>query len=134
MIKDIWSGVDGSFPGLFTSINQTLFFAADDGVLGRNLWKSDGTMEGTFLIKEFARDIYGPWNLTDVNDTLFFTVRGVTHRTELWRSDGTTEGTFLVKDVWPESRFSEPRNLTDIEGTLIFTTEDGNSRSGTLEQ
>ena len=33
-------------------VNGTLFFAADDGGHGRELWKSDGTAAGTVLVKD----------------------------------------------------------------------------------
>jgi hypothetical protein len=42
MVKDINSTID-SFPGEFTNVNGTLFFEANDGVHGVELWKSDGT-------------------------------------------------------------------------------------------
>src|SRR3989442_1709640 len=55
-------------------VNGTLFFRADDGVNGNELWKSDGTTAGTVLVK----DIYPGANysfaddLVNVNGTLFF--------------------------------------------------------------
>ena len=36
-------------PGSLTIVGGKLFFAADDGVAGRELWKSDGTAAGTVL-------------------------------------------------------------------------------------
>jgi len=48
---------DTASPDWLTDINGTLFFAADDGTTGIELWRSDGTPEGTKLVK----DIYpGP--------------------------------------------------------------------------
>src|SRR5262249_1725539 len=119
--------------------NGTLFFTADDVVFGRELWKSDGTAAGTVPVSGL-----GGSNLTNVNGTLFFTADGG-NGTELWKSDGTTAGTTLVKDIYPGGAWSYvyqypqgywqytpysswPANLTNVNGTLLFTASDGNGR------
>lgn len=48
-----------SAPGKFVDVGGTMSFTADDGVHGRELWKSDGTRSGTVLVKDInpgARD------------------------------------------------------------------------------
>src|SRR6266511_1197498 len=57
MVKDInpghiYSRPADSSPGGFTKVNGALFFSADDGAHGRELWKSDGTEAGTELFKD----------------------------------------------------------------------------------
>ena len=41
-----------SRPFGFAGVAGTLFFNADDGIHGRELWKSDGTKAGTVLVKD----------------------------------------------------------------------------------
>ena len=48
---------------------------------------------------------------------------------ELWKSDGTAAGTVLVKDINPGSAWSYPDNLTNVNGTLFFTANDGSGTS-----
>ena len=49
LVKDIYSevasGLDGEISGVI--VGSTYFFAANDGINGRELWKSDGTEAGT---------------------------------------------------------------------------------------
>ena len=52
MLKDINSGPADGNPAGFTVFKDTLYFTADDGVKGSELWKSDGTDTGTMLFKD----------------------------------------------------------------------------------
>ena len=52
MVKDIWPNSSSSSPNNFIAVNGTLFFSANDGLTGTELWKSDGTQAGTVLAKE----------------------------------------------------------------------------------
>ena len=54
MVKDISAGIDGGDPRLITNVNGTLFFRANDGIHGPEVWKSDGTQQGTMLVKDIA--------------------------------------------------------------------------------
>ena len=47
MIKDIRFGEDPSYPISLENVNGTVYFAASDGVVGREVWKSDGSSEVT---------------------------------------------------------------------------------------
>jgi len=127
----------GSSPDKLTNVNGTLFFIADDGIHGSELWKTDGTTAGTQLVKDINTlavvDPYyysPPHGLTNVNGTLFFIADDDTHGRELWKSDGTTAGTQLVKDINPTTviepySYTPPSGLTNMNGTLFFTTDDG---------
>ncbi len=55
MVKDIKKGAgDSSFSGstVYTVINEKLYFFADDGLYGGELWMSDGTESGTLAVKD----------------------------------------------------------------------------------
>ena len=86
LVKDIKPGPNNPGPASLANVNGTLFFTVDDADWQpRELWKSDGTAEGTLRV----RYIDYPSQLTAVNGTLFFTaVDGVTGRYDqmLWMS------------------------------------------------
>ena len=91
LVKDIRPGSFSSFrdnsPGNLTAVGNTLFFTADDGVNGGELWKSDGTAAGTVLVADIRpgfSDSY-PSSLKVVGNTLFFSaVNAVIIGSELW--------------------------------------------------
>ncbi|BBH39096.1 hypothetical protein myaer102_16210 [Microcystis viridis NIES-102] len=83
-------------------MGNTLFFSANDGVNGFELWKSDGTATGTVLLKNILPGFSwsGPSNLTAVGSTLFFRANDGVNGQELWKSDGTAAGTVLLKPTF----------------------------------
>jgi len=90
------------------------------------LWKSDGTPEGTVPVNDINPEgASDPRSFTDVEGMLYFIARDGLQNYELWKSDGTAEGTLMVKDIYPGKQGSYPRILTSIEGEILFFADDG---------
>ena len=92
-------------PQELANVNGTLFYQAFDPHGGYELFRSDGTSSGTYMVKDIYPGYTGsfPANLTAVGSTLFFSANDGTHGTELWKSDGTSAGTVMVSDINPGS-------------------------------
>lgn len=102
------------------------------------LWRSDGTDEGTVLVKNLNPD--GPSRPGDPGEVIiagahvgstaaaidgiaYFPATGAGWNTELWRSDGTDAGTWQVADL--ASGSSGPADLAAVNGVLFFSADDG---------
>ncbi|MCP4272558.1 MAG: DUF5011 domain-containing protein [Gammaproteobacteria bacterium] len=103
----------------------TTFFTGQNATSGWELFVTDGTPDGTLLLKDInpAGDSR-PDNYIMINDVLYFRANDGTNSYELWKSNGTAEGTVMVKDINLTDR-SNPRNLTNVDDTLYFTADDG---------
>lgn len=125
-VADINPGPGGSLPEDLTVVGNELFFTAIDGDDEIDLWKSDGTEAGTVRVFDAdAVDVFELSQLTASGGNLFFTAYQQATGYELWVSDGTSTGTVLVKDINPDQLVPDgPKDLTDVDGTLFFTSYD----------
>src|SRR6476660_2461014 len=80
---------NSSSPQRFLAVGTTLYFSADDGSSGRELWKSDGTAGNTKRVKNInaGNADSDPADLVELNGQLFFSADDGTGRT-VWQSDG----------------------------------------------
>lgn len=113
---------NSSAPGRLSDANGTLFFGADDGVHGFELWASNGTPESTRLVKDINPGVDGsnPSTPVPAGNRVYFTAFTAASGVELWRSDGTEAGTFLVKDIAPGTASSVPQIFGTRGDVVLF--------------
>ena len=94
----------------------TLFFSANDGTHGQELWRSDGSAAGTSQVAQINMHTgsSNPVDFLPINGTVFFSASS-----ELWGSNGTAAGTQMLSSV-----ASGPSQLTNVGGTLFFSASD----------
>jgi ELWxxDGT repeat protein len=127
-------GPDGSQPREFARLGDRIYFAANDGVTGLELWRTNGTRKGTKLVKNIdpgdddgfaGPDSSAPTDLTKLGDRLYFRASDGIDGAELWRTDGTRKRTQQVKDIFPGSMGSFPIDLLRHGKRIYFRADDG---------
>lgn len=112
-------------------LSGSVYFLADDANSGIELWKSDGTTQGTSIVRDIGPGEIGIGRSNDTpelvatNERVFFVADDGVYGRELWTSDGTFEGTRLVKDIHSENGH-EPQYLTVVGELVYFCAYDEN--------
>ncbi|HMG66653.1 MAG TPA: T9SS type A sorting domain-containing protein, partial [Chitinophagaceae bacterium] len=141
---DLWR-TDGSIPGTYL-LNATLYFSpyvvtsgntayfvAGDESNGFELWKSNGTVASTKMVKDIFQGPDGsyPYSLFVFDKNIYFgAYDGISFTYSFWKSDGTANGTLKLKDITPASGFGSDgisRLFCVSNHTLYFNAVDYNA-------
>jgi len=114
----------------FAAIDNTLYFAFNDGPDGKELWKSDGTETGTVMISDInpGPNSSNPLNLTVMNNTLYFTALydlngdGQAKETALLSCDGS----FVTPRVMVSQNSTAVSNIAVCNNTLLMAVTGAN--------
>ena len=112
-------------PGNFTPIGDKMVFTAYTTRTGTEPWVTDGTVEGTHIIRDLSGDFYGS------NTSYYFSFNGkayFTYNSFLYTSDGTSEGTHALMNSGPTN--VSAHTLFKDKLVLVATDDGYNAGAG----
>jgi ELWxxDGT repeat protein len=119
-----------TFQQALRKINDEMYFMIEywlDGPDKKELWKTDGTPEGTTLIKNVGtfnvNDGYASILWAEFDNKIFFEGKDPDHGRAIWSSDGTEAGTHFVKDIQGAS-LVDIDNVVEYKSAVYFTSND----------
>lgn len=129
-INTVSSGASSS-PTHFYVWNNKLFFTANNGVNGRELFISSGTGVTTFQLKDVFPGISDILDVSNYSlnqpyfsattSRLVFTANSPIYGQEMWISDGTELGTELLLDINTLPGFSNTHDSIAFNGKIYFS-------------
>lgn len=128
--------------GIF--FNGLLYFVSfvtfSNGISGdRELWKSDGTENGTVKVKDINPNdgsAFGGGNDPNFfifNNALYFVAYSPNNGSEIWKTDGTETGTVLLKninetgDIYTYIHYDQSLYFTELNGYMYFLANEGSN-------
>jgi ELWxxDGT repeat protein len=129
LVRDINPGIYASNPSFLTkSGTSVVYFSAADNAHGAEIWKTDGTANGTVMVKDInpGSDSSNPNGFISLGSVVYFTAFSNATGYELWKTDGTEVGTVMVKDINPGPGHGVmPFNPVVFNGVIYFGANDG---------
>lgn len=130
-----WSSNERVVPEFIFTSNNQLIFKNYDSTHDFELWKSDGTIQNTQLLKNIVtlskNGVYS--KKVKLGNIWYFL--GTDHRgTELWKTDGTSEGTTIVKDITAGEFSTYVRETVATSTKVYFTVNSTNENRIRLYQ
>lgn len=104
------------------TLNDIIYFAGYTVGPFTEIWRSDLTAPGTYLLKDINPEGNSlPEEFTAVGDQLFFTAEDAQNGKQLWKTKGTSESTQLVKVLNKDGlNIPTPYGLTKVNNALFF--------------
>ncbi|MEO6612739.1 MAG: hypothetical protein ABIT05_08675 [Chitinophagaceae bacterium] len=114
---------------IFKEMNGVLYFDVYDrnGTGADQLWRSDGTTAGTYMLYNFGLSQFIASNLMVAGNNLYVMIVTPGTGNVLWKSDGTVAGTVPVKTIYTSGNNNYPPNVA-IGSTLYFAGLDANGK------
>jgi len=102
-----------------------------DSIHGYEIWRTDGTVNGTAMVKDIRTGSYGGGaieNAVVIDGVYYFTANDGINSSELWKTDGTESGTTMVKDINPGADDgSFPYGFSVIDKNFYFFARTGDN-------
>ncbi len=141
LLDDINPGSGSAFPGVDNGtvpmqvVGSELFFAANDGTHGTELWETDGITGDTVMVKDINPGSSGSnvSSMVNFDGKLFFAANDGVHNQQLWTSDGTTGGTTEVTDLLAAAHAAYAPSVFGLVTSgnhLFFQFNNGSSGAG----
>jgi ELWxxDGT repeat protein len=103
----------------FVPVKNLVYFTARRDGPGLALWRSDGSTDGTFALRDENTGNYGDARLlTPLGDKIYFTA---SNDQQLWTSDGTLSGTKTILSNEDPMYFLWIYSLIDVEDFLLVS-------------
>jgi ELWxxDGT repeat protein len=132
LVADINPGEGSSFPNHFTTYNGKLYFIADNGIDGSELWSYDGDNNPVMVADIDFVDYDFPGSrdsekLFVYDGKLYFSATDGNTGAELYSYDSAA-GAAIVADINPGADGSYASHFTIYNGKLYFQAYDGTNR------
>jgi ELWxxDGT repeat protein len=130
LVADIFVGTESSFPQFLTVLNNELYFRANDGTNGTELWKTDGTTSVMVADIRSGSGSGSPQNLTVFNNELYFTANDGTTGFELWKLSIPLREIIVTETPRSSSR-SGQRRISQSQVSNLFAQARGQEATPT---
>ena len=106
-----------------TAIGDTLYFTANDGTHGYELWKANGTTATMIQDISVGAGDSSPSGFASLGSYVYFSATTSESGNELWRTNGTTAT--IVSDIYPGTNGSSITLLVQLGNYILFQADDG---------
>src|SRR5579862_6210918 len=121
----------GNNAGVMVSYNNKIYYDGSDSVHGTELWVTDGTKQGTHMVKDMnPNGSSNPFGEVLFNGKLYFQAADSSGVNCLWVSDGTDTGTQMVYAFPGVVDQPGPFGFTPYKSKLYFAAVDNVNGNG----